>query len=232
MAILKSEIRNKFTSIPNSIIQDNPLSDGDFRLLIFLYSLPDKWKINQGYLAKKMNCNRVNVNKKISRIKNAGFLEIVKPDAKENDTDYIYILKESPVSIEDVSIEDVSLIDTHINNNIIKNKEIFSYIEENYSRPLSSYELQLINNWLNIYTDELIINAIEISCKNNKKNLGYVEGILNNWKTAGIKNASEITNISNKSNIDDVKTDYEVGKTYEVDGVKFKINENGKREFL
>lgn len=127
MAILKSEIRNKYTTIPNSIIQDNELSDGDYRLLIYLYSLPDKWKINQAHLATKMKCNRRNVNAKLQRIKAAGYLEIIR--SEEKTSDYIYLLKEKDVSSSDVSLIDVSLIDvsvndvsvadTHINNNII-----------------------------------------------------------------------------------------------------------------
>ena len=127
MAILKSEIRNKYTTIPNTIIQECELSDGDFRLLVFLYSLPDGWRINQGYLGTKMKCSRININKKIKRIKDAGYLEIIK--AKGNSTDYIYILKERDVSVNDVSLgdvspRDVSLSDTHINTNIIKTDNI------------------------------------------------------------------------------------------------------------
>ena len=128
MAILRSEIRNKYTSIPNTIIQCKDLSDGDFRLLIYLYSLPDKWKINQGYLGQEMGCSRININKKIKRIKEAGYLEIVK-GAKETDTDFIYVLKEKgvslgDVSLGDVSLGDVSLGDTHINTYIINNNNI------------------------------------------------------------------------------------------------------------
>ncbi len=127
MAILKSEIRNKFTTIPNSVVQAEDISDGDYRLLIYLYSLPDGWKINQGYLGQKMNCSRVNINKKISRIKQAGYLDVIR--TRENNTDFIYVLKEKNVSVNDVSLRDVSsrnvsLSDTYINTNIINTKEI------------------------------------------------------------------------------------------------------------
>ena len=39
MAILKSEIRNKYSQIPNSVIRAKDVTDGDYRLLIYLYSL-------------------------------------------------------------------------------------------------------------------------------------------------------------------------------------------------
>ncbi len=129
MAILKSEIRNKFSTIPNSVIRAKDISDGDYRLLIYLYSLPNGWKINQGYLGTELNCSRVNINKKVKRIKEAGYLEILKTTSDKT-TDYIYVLKEKSVSVNDVSLSDVSsrdvsVNDTYINTNKIKNKNIF-----------------------------------------------------------------------------------------------------------
>ena len=80
-----------------------------------------------------MCCSRVNINKKIKRIKEAGYLEIIK-GAKETDTDFIYVLKEKGVSVDDVSLADVSLADvsladvsvadTHINTYIINTNNI------------------------------------------------------------------------------------------------------------
>lgn len=129
MPILKSEIRNKFTTIPNSVIQAKDISDGDFRLLIYLYSLPDGWKINQSYLGSQFGCNRRNINAKIGRIKEAGYLEIIR-EQKEKDVDYIYLLKSkecesvNDVSVNNVSSSDASVNDSYINTNIINTKKI------------------------------------------------------------------------------------------------------------
>lgn len=143
MAVLKSEIRNNFTTIPNSVIKAKDLTDAEYRLIIYLYSLPDGWKINQGYLGKELNCSRVNINKKLRKIKEAGYLEISK--SLENDSDYIYILKDKGVSLDDVSFSDVSpsdvsLSDTHINTNNIKtninkNNNIKENIKRNFIKP-------------------------------------------------------------------------------------------------
>lgn len=93
MPILKSEVRNKFSTIPNSIIRCKDLSDGDYRLLIYLFSLPDNWKINQTYLGNELGCARENINKKISRIKEAGYLKVIK-SIENNDIQYVYVLQE------------------------------------------------------------------------------------------------------------------------------------------
>ena len=128
MAILKSEVRNKFSTIPNSIIRAKDVSDGDYRLMIYLYSLPNGWKVNQSYLANELKCNLRNINAKIKRLKDTGYLEIVK-DSSNKETDYIYILKEKDMSINDMSVNDTLSSNTlvnnvHINNNIINTDKI------------------------------------------------------------------------------------------------------------
>lgn len=205
MPILKSEIRNKYTTIPNSIIQECELSDGDFRLLVFLYSLPDGWRINQGYLGTKMKCSRININKKIKRIKEAGYLEILK--AKGSSTDYIYVLKERDVSVNDVSLgdvssRDVSLSDTHINTNIINTELInndlnissscYERIEADFGRTLSPTEFEKINQWIEEFNEDITLYAFNIAVLNGVKTFKYVEGILNNWKSAGYKTKQDI----------------------------------------
>lgn len=98
MITIKNEIKDNFTIVPNFIIGDKNLTDGDFRLLIFLYSLPNDWDIKQEYLAKQVGCNQRNLNAKISRLKENGYLEIV----RKGQTDYEYILRKSATSVNDV----------------------------------------------------------------------------------------------------------------------------------
>lgn len=176
MAILKSEIRNKFTTIPNSIVRAKDLSDGDYRLLIYLYSLPNAWKINQSYLGQELNCTRENINKKIARIKKAGYLEIIKNSNNDKDIDYIYNLKEKCVSENNTcdSNQHIPLCqlathviasDTYINtdnkviNNINKKEEGFQkptveeikeYCSErkNEIDPLQFYNFYESKGWL------------------------------------------------------------------------------------
>ena len=134
MAILKSKIKNQYSQIPNSVIRVKDISDGDYRLLMYLYSLPDDWKISQGYLGNELNCNRRNINAKLKRLKESGYLEITRSQ-DDDGSDYIYTLKEredvsvnnvsssdytssSDVSVNNVSSSDVSVNDTLTNTNI------------------------------------------------------------------------------------------------------------------
>ena len=47
MAIIKNKISKNYTVLPNQVVLNRTLSDGDFRLLVLLYYLPDNMKINQ-----------------------------------------------------------------------------------------------------------------------------------------------------------------------------------------
>lgn len=203
MPILKSEIRNKFSTIPNSIIRAKDLTDAEYRLLIYLYSLPDGWKINQSYLGKELNCNRININKKISRLKQLGYLEVNK-SSSDKSTDYIYVLKEkgvssSDVSLGDVSLGDVSVSDTHINTNIINtniiNKEYIYNLFTNYiNNNMSSIELEKLNNYIEVFKGDLRIIEYAIEyCKMNKVyHINYLCKILYNWEKAGFKTLEDI----------------------------------------
>lgn len=215
--ICRSEIKNKYSIIPNSVIRAEDISDGDYRLLIYLYSLPDKWKISQGYLAQQMNCNKRNVNAKIARIKEAGYLEIIKANKEDKATDYIYILKEKDTSVNDTSLADTSVNDTsvddvYINTNIIKtdninnelnkknniSKEILksTYFEDNELNELFNDFLKLRKELKAKNTERAINNLLN---KLNKYDNETKKQMINNSITNSWKDVYELKNKSNTS---------------------------------
>ena len=65
---------------------------------------------------------------------------------------------------------------------------IFTKIEKEFARSLSTIEYELINGWHDKgYTDELIEEALKEAVYNNVSNLKYMDSILENWKNKGIK---------------------------------------------
>lgn len=78
----------------------------------------------------------------------------------------------------------------NINNNNINN--IYELVENNFGRTLSPLEIEQIDYWLEEYEPELLKHAIKIAVLNNAKNFNYVRGILNNWKSKGIKTLNEV----------------------------------------
>lgn len=65
-------------------------------------------------------------------------------------------------------------------------------LEKNYARTITSLEADEVKRLQNKYPKELISRAIEISVINNAKKLSYVNGILKNWESEGIKSLKDI----------------------------------------
>ena len=96
---------------------------------------------------------------------------------------------------------------TKCNDNIEEEKDIDNslllLLEKNYARTITSLETDEVMRLQNKYPKELIIRAIEISVINNAKKLSYVNGILKNWESEGIKSLKDIR----ERNKDDPGTD-------------------------
>ena len=69
---------------------------------------------------------------------------------------------------------------------------IYTFIETNFNRTLSSIEIDKISSWLLEYKEDIIKYAIEIAVMNQKKIFSYVEGILKNWKGKGLDTIDKI----------------------------------------
>lgn len=77
-------------------------------------------------------------------------------------------------------------------NNKYDINNLYSYIEQNYGRTLSSIEIQKINEWSKEFNEEMLQYAIQISILNRKQKFQYVEGILRNWKSQGYKSLQDV----------------------------------------
>ena len=87
----------------------------------------------------------------------------------------------------DIEIEKDIDIDIDKDIEIIADKDIdcFSYCEEQFGRTLSSVEYNLIANWQNWFSDDIIKYAIEKTIKNGARGLNYTEAIINSWHDKG-----------------------------------------------
>lgn len=86
--------------------------------------------------------------------------------------------------------------------------DLFQKFEEEFGRPLSPMEYEIINSWLDKGTsEELILEALKEAIYNNVKSLRYIEKILLNWKDKGYKNKSDVSNGLIQESQDNVLTD-------------------------
>lgn len=124
-------------------------------------------------------------------------------------------------------------------NNNITNKQynnitsIYNYIEQNFGRLISSTEYEKVENWVKEFNLDMVGYAFEISVAKEVKRFDFVQGILNNWKSAGFKSLEQIKESEQKFRDKKFTKDgYEIGKVYEVDGIKFKFDEKGEKHIL
>lgn len=76
-------------------------------------------------------------------------------------------------------------------------KQVFDKIEQSFGRTLSSFDIELIDSWLNQdhYDPELIIAALKEAVLSNVYNLKYIDKILLEWEKKGIKQPADIQRI-------------------------------------
>ena len=65
---------------------------------------------------------------------------------------------------------------------IAENKDLYDTTEEVFGRPLSSSELQKMNDLINEFSQNAFIDALRISEAQRKVKMAYIEGILRNEK--------------------------------------------------
>ena len=127
-----------------------------------------KWRLKHEENLKLLQCN-ANVTKSNEDVK------------KCNNN----IEEEKEIDIENKEDIDIEK-DIDIDNNLLL------LLEKNYARTITSLEFEKLKMLQSKYPKELIIKAIEISVINNAKKLSYVNGILKNWKSEGIKSLNDI----------------------------------------
>lgn len=125
--------------------------------------------------------------------------------SNENQNEIKTITNENQNEIKAKAHQDVN-VNVIVNDNVdvngsckeenINNKyninNLYSYIEQNYGRTLSSIEIQKINEWSKEFNEEMLQYAIQISILNRKQKFQYVEGILRNWKSQGYKSLQDV----------------------------------------
>ena len=70
-------------------------------------------------------------------------------------------------------------------------KNIFDLYETKLGNPLSQIDLQSLHDWLTVFTDEVLILALDTAINNKAKSFKYINRVLNDWQKAGINTVED-----------------------------------------
>ncbi len=72
-------------------------------------------------------------------------------------------------------------------------ENIFSIFEEEFRRPLSGTEFEIIKTWLEkMYNEEIILAALKEAVYNGATNIRYIDTILYEWSRKGVKTLEDV----------------------------------------
>ena len=158
MPIIKNKIKQNYSVIPNEILVNKTLKDGDYRLLLHLYQLPQDWVVNQEQLGREFGLTREQINRRIKSLKEQGFLEIEKVKLGQEQWEYIYNLVIPDVtnmSLLQMSHHEMSLLQMSQPTNyynILNTKDIYNTkdnIKEIYKEKDFTDIIDYLNNKTN-----------------------------------------------------------------------------------
>lgn len=132
-------------------------------LLIDLYRSNRK-TITYDILCEKLNMNAKQVDTLIASLVNKHYLKI-STNTKGIVFDIDSIYEFDPSSYE-----------------IAENNNIYNLVDELFGKPLSSQELQKMNDLIENYGQDKFLEATRIAEANRKLKMSYIEGILRNEK--------------------------------------------------
>ena len=77
------------------------------------------------------------------------------------------------------------IVNVNVNN-------IINFIENNFNRTISSYELEQIKILVDKYSNEIVLYAFQKTLEAGKKSLNYTKGILKNWESDKLDSLEKI----------------------------------------
>ena len=91
---------------------------------------------------------------------------------------------------------------TNVQSDKEKFKSLFQMIEQTFARPLSPYEIETLNQWIDVdqHDIDIIQAALDEANSQNKLSFKYMDRILLNWKKNNVKTIDDSKEIRKQFN--------------------------------
>lgn len=170
----------------------------EFIFLMYLYNIGNKSIFDTTKYSNDLDINNKDILKLVSVLVDKDYLKI---DSIKNDKN----VREEVINLDGFYNKiSIFMIDKKESND----SNIFSDIEKEFGRTLSSIEYEIVKAWLdNNISEELIKLALKEAIYNGVFNLRYIDKILYEWSKKGIKNSKDVEKTkknykNNKKDID------------------------------
>ena len=161
----------------------------EFIFMMYLYNIGNNSIFDVSRYSNDLDIKDKDTMKIISVLVDKGYLKI---DSIKNDKN----VREEVININGF-YDKLSLI--MMDKKEEKDDNIFSLIEKEFGRTLSSMEYEIVKAWLEAnISDELISLALKEAVYNGVFNLRYIDKILYEWSKKGIKNSKDVEKAKKK----------------------------------
>ena len=155
-----------------------------FLFLMYLYNLGNKTIFNPNLFSKELN---LELSKVMGFVSDLTDKKLIRVEVLKNEKG----LMEEVVVLDDFYNKLSYIIMEEKNENI--SSTIYSTIENEFGRTLSSIEVTIINAWLeHQFSEDLIREALKEAVFNGVSNLRYIDRILYEWEKDGVKTVQDV----------------------------------------
>jgi len=205
MTIFRVQKRENFVVLDKGFLNDQNLSWQAKGLLAYMLSLPNDWEFNMKDLQNRSTNGRDSTYKIMKELIEAGYVTRIEKRNSGKFGKVEYIVHETkqtphtekPETGNPYTEKPYPENPTLLNNNNTKNKltnnvvvNAIQFYEENYGF-LSPFIAQSIYQWVDDLGDELVIEAMKIALKKQKK-WNYAEGILKDWAMNNVRTLYDV----------------------------------------
>lgn len=169
------------------------IKEEELIVLIFLIDKGDKTVYNPEEISSPLGIDKFKVMEIINALDEKKIIEITKEKNKEGKS-------EEYISLDLLYKKLMGLIIDNKKEKPIDNTDIFTTFENEFGRPISSMECQIIKGWIDDnFSHELIMLALKEAIYNGVTSLRYIETILYNWRKKGYKTKEEVNSAKIKA---------------------------------
>ncbi|GBF12169.1 DnaD domain protein [Tepidibacillus sp. HK-1] len=175
------------------------LSDQEMMLIIHILYFQSKGKLfpSISELEQRMALKTEELVRILQRLVKQGYLQI---DEMKDETSGIlyetYNLTPFYLKIIDHFEREMQMdrIEKKKSEKELKENNLFKVFEQEFGRPLSPMEVELISAWLDQdhYSNEIILYALKEAVFSNKLNFRYIDKILFEWQKKNLKTVEQI----------------------------------------